>query len=144
MDSNLSEAARNALAAFQDFLFSLGDQINSAETQSYLNSTLDFVRQGFDQVNSLEGLIIAVIAAVAMHSWRRLVPTAFFATLAHIILGVMVPVFADRAEFRMPTVMEEAFWSSSATLFVGYLIVISVLFVIKRLILRAQPQPAHG
>jgi hypothetical protein len=144
MDSNYSEAARNALAAFLDFLFRLGDQINSAETQSYLNSTLDFLRQGFDQVNSLEGLIIAVIAAVAMQSWGRLVPIAFFATVAHIILGVMVPVFADRAEFRMPTVMEEAFWSSSVTLFVGYLIVISVFFVIKRLILRAQPRHAHG
>jgi hypothetical protein len=144
MDSNFSEAARNTLAGFLDFLFRLGDQINSAETQSHLNSTLDFVRQGFDQVNSLEGLIIAAIAAVAMPSWGRLVPTALFATVAHIILGVMVPIFADGAGFRMPKVMEEAFWSSSVTLFVGYLIVISVFFVIKRLILRAQPQHAHG
>ncbi|MGN6514408.1 MAG: hypothetical protein ACTHLR_01045 [Rhizomicrobium sp.] len=104
--------------------------------QHLVNTTWDFFREGFNQVNALEGLIIALIAALFVPAWRRVWAVALGATLVTIIVNVMLPVLADHAAFRLPPLTEPRFWHFVAALFVGYLVVIGVFFFLKRLFLR--------
>jgi hypothetical protein len=104
--------------------------------QQMVNAAWDFFREGFNQVNALEGLIIALIAALFVPAWHRVWAVALGATLVTIILNVLLPVLADHAAFRLPPLMEPNFWRFVAALFVGYLIVIGVFFFLKRLFLR--------
>ena len=104
--------------------------------QHLVNTTWDFFREGFNQVNALEGLIIALIAALFVPAWRRVWAVALGATLVTIIVNVMLPVLADHAAFRLPPLTEPHFWHFVAALFVGYLVVIGVFFFLKRLFLR--------
>jgi len=101
-----------------------------------VNATWDFFREGFNQVNAVEGLVIALIAALFVPAWSRVWAVALGATLVTVILNVMLPVLADHATFHLPPLMEPAFWRFMAVLFVGYLIVIGVFFFLKRLFLR--------
>jgi hypothetical protein len=36
-----------------------------------VNAVLDFFREGFNQVNAVEGLVIALIAALFVPAWSR-------------------------------------------------------------------------
>jgi hypothetical protein len=104
--------------------------------QHMVNAAWDFFREGFNQVNAVEGLVIALIAALFVPAWKRVWAVALGATLVTAILNVMLPVLADHAAFRLPPLMEPGFWRFMAVLFVGYLIVIGVFFFLKRLFLR--------
>ena len=104
--------------------------------QHIVNATWDFFREGFNQVNALEGLIIAIISALFVPAWHRVWAVALGATLVTVILNVLLPVLADHAAFKLPPLMEPGFWRFVAVLFVGYLVVIGVFFFMKRLLLR--------
>ena len=101
-----------------------------------VNAVLDFFREGFNQVNALEGLIIALVAALFVPAWHRVWGVALGATLVTVIVNALMPVLADHAAFRLPPLMEPGYWRFLAVLFVGYLIVIGVFFFLKRLFLR--------
>ena len=101
-----------------------------------VNSVWDFFREGFNQVNAIEGLIIALVAALFVPAWHRVWAVALGATLVTIILNVLLPVLADHAAFRLPPLMEPNFWRFVAVLFVGYIVVIGVFFMLKRIFLR--------
>ena len=105
--------------------------------QHLVNMTWDFFREGFNQVNALEGLIIALIAVLFVPAWKQVITVALGATLATIIINALLPVLADNARFRLPPLTEPSFWHFVAVLFVGYLIVIGVFFFLKRLFLSA-------
>lgn len=104
--------------------------------QHMLNVIWDFFREGFNQVNALEGLIIALVAALFVPAWHRVWAVALGATLVTVILNVLLPVLADHAQFRLPPLMNPEFWRFMAVLFVGYMVVIGVFFFLKRLFLR--------
>ena len=104
--------------------------------QHMVNTVWDFFRAGFNQVNAVEGLVIALIAALFVPAWSRVWAVALGAVLVTVILNVMLPVLADHATFHLPPLMEPGFWRFMAVLFVGYLIVIGVFFFLKRLFLR--------
>ncbi len=101
----------------------------------FLNVVLDFLREGFDSVNAVEGLVIALIAAIIAPAWDRIWAVALGATLVNLIADVLIPVIARHAAFRLPPVMEFGFWREAVALYVGYLIVIAILMFIKRMFL---------
>ena len=96
-----------------------------------------FLREGFNQVNALEGLLIALVASLFVPAWKRVFAVALGATLVTIVLNVLLPVLADHAAFRLPPLMEPGFWRFVLVLFLGYLVVISVFFLLKRIFLRS-------
>jgi len=98
----------------------------------FLNVILDFLREGFDSVNAVEGLVIALVAAIIAPAWDRIWAVALGATLVHLIADVLIPVVARHAAFRLPPLMDFGFWRTAVALYVGYLIVIAVLMFIKR------------
>lgn len=97
---------------------------------------LNFAREGFSEVNAVQGLVVAVIAALMLSQWARLFFIAAGAVIAHVALDVLSPVFAEVGPLRLPEVLEPYFWRYLALLFVGYLIAIGILFAIKRVVVR--------
>jgi hypothetical protein len=98
-----------------------------------LGGLFDLARGGFDGVNQVTGLIIALIAAILMPAWRALWSTALGAALAHILVQTLRPVL-DGGAVTLPPLMTLEFWMTVLALFLGYAIVIAVFFVLKLLL----------
>lgn len=109
-----------------------------------LMGLLALAQSGFDGVNQVVGLIIALVAALMMPAWRALWATAAGATVVHLIVQVLRPVM-DGGAFALPPVMTPGFWITALALFLGFSVVIAVFFLIKSLIpgLGARRAPAH-
>jgi hypothetical protein len=101
-----------------------------------VDQVLDFMRAGFNSVNAVQGLIIAFVAALIMPGWNRLLVFAVAATVVHVIVDVLLPVVSGGAALRLPPILEVPFWREVGFLLVGYLIIIAVLFLLRRLLLK--------
>lgn len=104
--------------------------------QDALSAINDYMQTGFYKVNAVQGLLIAIIAAYFMTSWKRLFIIALGATLAHVVLDVMLPVLARNAAFRLPPLVDVEYWRFLLALYIGFLIVIPVFYLLKTMILR--------
>tara|TARA_R110002167_G_scaffold4758_24_gene22443 strand:+ start:434 stop:799 length:366 start_codon:yes stop_codon:yes gene_type:complete len=99
---------------------------------AFLSGLFALAQGGFDGVNQVTGLLIAVIAALVMPAWSRLWATAFGAALVHILIGVVRPVL-DGGALLLPPLLTLNFWMTVLALFLGYAIVIAVFFFIRTL-----------
>ena len=102
------------------------------QIQHFLNVIWHFVQEGFNNVNAVEGLVIALVAAIIAPAWDRIWAVALGATLVHLIADVLIPVVAHHAAFRLPPLLDFSYLRMALSLYVGYLIVIAVLMFIKR------------
>ena len=100
---------------------------------AFLGGVFGLAQGGFDGVNQVTGLLIAIIAALLMPAWSRLWATALGAALVHVAIGVLRPVL-DGGAFELPNLLTLGFWMSVLALFLGYAIVIAVFFLIKSLV----------
>ena len=100
---------------------------------AFLGGIFGLAQGGFDGVNQVTGLLIAIIAALLMTAWSRLWATALGAALVHVAIGVLRPVL-DGGAFVLPNLLTLGFWMSVLALFLGYAIVIAVFFLIKSLV----------
>ena len=107
---------------------SLIDQI-----AAFIGGIFDLANAGFDGVNQVMGLIIAVIAALLMGGWRALASTAVGATLVHLIVQALIPVL-NGGDFALPNILSVGFWMTALALFLGYAIIIAIFFFIKSLL----------
>jgi len=101
-----------------------------------LQETLDFVRVGFQHVNAILGLIIALFAAFRIGSWLQLWKIALGATLVHIVALVLIPVIDHNAPLHLPPVLDTGFLRDTVALYLGYVIAIAVLFLVRKNLLR--------
>ena len=97
-----------------------------------LGGVFGLAQGGFDGVNQVMGLLIAVIAALLMPAWSRLWATALGAALGHVAIGELRSVRAGGA-FVLPELLTLTFWMGLLALFLGYAIVIAVFYLIKSL-----------
>lgn len=104
--------------------------------QSLWNDVANYMQTGFYRINALQGLLIAIGAAYFLHKWTSVFVMAVGAVLVHVILDVMIPVLGTAAAFRLPPLVESEYWRYLLTLYVGYLLVITVFYVIKRVLLQ--------
>jgi hypothetical protein len=103
--------------------------------QEYLNEAVALGRQGFDTVSSIQGIVIAVIAAGLMRSYGQIIGWALGATIIHEIVtivrhviekdGVVIPDFTNVEVLKLIAVR-----------FVGYLVVISLIYLVRRVLMR--------
>jgi hypothetical protein len=101
----------------------------------YLNEGLALARQGFDTISSIQGIVIAVIAAALMRSYGQIIGWALAATVIHEIVtvarhaigheGVVIPDFTNMEVLKLIAVR-----------FVGYLVAISLIYLIRRVLMR--------
>lgn len=102
----------------------------------FVYDILDFAREGFAEVNAVQGLVVAVLAALSMSQWSRLFVVAAGAVVAHIGLDILSPVFAEVGPLRLPDVLEPYFWRYLGLLYAGYVIAVGILFAVKRVVIR--------
>ncbi|CAN5217579.1 hypothetical protein BH10PSE2_BH10PSE2_12330 [soil metagenome] len=88
---------------------------------------------GFDSVNQVTGLIIALVLTLMMSSWRSLWATAFGAVIVDRIVMMLRPAL-DGGAIALPDIMTLSFWMTCLALFLGYAIVIAIFFFIKTIL----------
>jgi hypothetical protein len=105
----------------------------------YLHVIIQFFKdgfhEGFNHVNAILGLLIAIFAAYSMGAWKRIWAITLGAAVVYLIAEVMLPVLANNAPFRLPPLVETAYWRTAVALYLGFLIIISVFFFIKTRVL---------
>lgn len=58
------------------------------------------------------------------------------ATVVHVLVDVLMPVVTRGAPLLLPDILEFPFWRYVAVLLAGYLVVIAVLMLVRRLLLK--------
>jgi hypothetical protein len=109
----------------------------------FLSALFGLAQGGFDGVNQVVGLLIAVIAALVMPAWNRLWATALGAAFVHVLVDVVRPVL-DGGELVLPPLLTLGFWMMMLALFLGYAIVIAVFFLIKSVFLGGGHKAKHA
>ena len=99
---------------------------------AFLTGLFGLAQGGFDTINQVTGLIIAVIATLMMPAWSRLWATALGSALVFILVGLLRPLL-DGGAFVMPALLTVTFWMTVLALFLGFAVVIAVMFFIKSL-----------
>ena len=113
--------------------------------QQYFNEGWDLLREGFNNVNVVKGLIIALVAAFMLPNWKKLWTIVLGAVIVHVIASVLIPVVANHAAFRLPPLVNVSFWRHALGLYAGYTIVIAAFFFVKKNMLRGPSSaPKHG
>ncbi|GMV62509.1 MAG: hypothetical protein AMXMBFR74_16770 [Parvibaculum sp.] len=102
---------------------------------NYLNEALAWARMGFDTVNSIQGLVIALIAAVLMSRYNRILVYSLGATVVHELVNVGRNFYAGAAN-PLPDYLDLDVLKLVAIRFVGYLIAISLVYLVRRLFFR--------
>jgi MFS superfamily sulfate permease-like transporter len=110
--------------------------------QTFLNDTNVYLQAGFAHVNAVQGLLIAIIAAFLMYRWSSVFVVAVGATVVHMVADVMLPVLANSAPFRLPPLVDGEYWRYVLALYVGYLAVITVFYIVKRVLVGVEHQAA--
>ena len=110
---------------------------------AFLSTLFGLAQGGFDGVNQVMGLLIAVIAALLMTAWSRLWATALGAALVHVAVGVIRPML-DGGALVLPDLLSLTFWMGVLALFLGYAIVIAVFFLIKSLVTGGGRRTRHA
>ncbi len=105
------------------------------DLMQYVQPVLDFLANGFNQVNAVQGIIIGVIAAFVLRSYGRILVVALIATIVHVVVDVALPAIQGAA-LTLPPLADVGWWKYVATLYVGYLVVITVFYILKRLLIR--------
>jgi len=106
----------------------------------FWNSLTSYTQAGFHEINAIQGLLIAILAALMLHRWAGVFVAAAGAMVTHLFVDMLLPVLADGAPFRLPNLVEAPYWRYALTLYLGYVVVISVFYVIKRALLGAERQ----
>ena len=105
--------------------------------ESILSDALEYLRQGFANINNPKGLLIALAAVVFMGSWKQWLPLALVATVIHIAIDQLQPVLGGGGgDVRLPELLSEQFWTQALVLFLGYLIITGFFYFLKSLIFR--------
>lgn len=102
----------------------------------YVAQALSLFQQGFDTVNSIQGLIIAALAAYLMKRYNQILVWTLVATIAHEAVNVGRRIMGD-APNPLPNLADvDGDLKLIGIRFLGYLIAITILYIVKRIVLR--------
>jgi hypothetical protein len=102
------------------------------------NDFVAYLDTGFAQVNVVQGLLIAIVAAFMMVRWGSVFVVAVGAVVVHVLIDALLPVLNNSGEFRLPPVVEGEYWRYLLALYLGYLVAVSIFYVVKRVLISAQ------
>ncbi|MEZ6022072.1 MAG: hypothetical protein R3C16_01355 [Hyphomonadaceae bacterium] len=102
-----------------------------------VDQAVEYLREGFANINNPKGLLIALAATIFLGSWKQWIPVALVATVIHVAIERLAPVLSGGGgDVTLPPLMEEAFWTQFLVLFLGYLVIIGIFFLLKGMIFR--------
>jgi hypothetical protein len=104
--------------------------------QHFLTPVLDLFRSGFNQVNVVLGLIIALIASFQLSAWRKLWEMALAALVFHIIALMLAPAIDHGAQIRLPALLDLTTWHNWLAIYVGYVVLIVAFYFLRTRLLK--------
>lgn len=110
--------------------------------ENFWNDFIAYLDTGFAHVNVVQGLLIAIIAAFMMYRWSSVLVVAVGATVVHVLVDALLPVLNNSGAFRLPPVVEGDYWRYLLALYLGYILAISIFYMVKRVLISAQHQTA--
>jgi len=100
-----------------------------------LAQAIALFQQGFDTVNSIQGLIIALVAAFLMRQFRQLIAWTIAATIIHeVVNGVRRYMAGDASPLPNLTDLDGDL-KLIGIRFLGYLIAIAILYIVRRMLM---------
>lgn len=102
----------------------------------YVSMVLEHLREGYAEINGLQGLIVALIAAVYVSEWKSFPSVLAAAVVGHVAIDVLAPVFANNDPLRLPPIFDGWWWRYVLLLTAGYAVVIGLLAALKKVVLR--------
>ena len=107
------------------------------EMQSYLWDAYNFVHESFKSVNSQVALLlVALIAALLMKSWKQLWAMAFLALVLDILVMIFMPLLSH-VSFHLPDFLAWQTLLGFLELYIGLVIVIAIFYLVKTMFLKA-------
>ncbi|MDO8288602.1 MAG: hypothetical protein Q7T44_05230 [Parvibaculum sp.] len=106
------------------------------ELNDLVSQGVDLARQGFSTIDSIQGIVIAVIAAAIMRRASHLIGTAIAATIIHEIVSIVRFAINHDGAISLPDYTNIEVLKLIAVRFAGYLIVIGVLYIVRRVLIR--------
>lgn len=114
------------------------DQVGQAwgHIGPYFDWLYAMLRIGFYEVNDVRGILIAAIGAYVMTGFRKLPLIVLGCAAADLVVRVLGPVIVNKRPIELPAIVESHFWQSLVALLLGYLVIVTVLYVVKVFLLR--------
>jgi membrane-bound metal-dependent hydrolase YbcI (DUF457 family) len=106
--------------------------------ENFWNDFNTYLQTGFAHVNVVQGLLIAIVAAFMTYRWGSVFFVAIGAVVVHVLIDALLPVLNNAGAFRLPPVVDGEYWKYLLALYIGYVVVISVFYVVKRVLVGAQ------
>lgn len=100
-----------------------------------VNEAIALGHQGFGTVDSVQGIVIAIIAAALMRRYGQIIFFAIAATIIHELVTIGRGAMGGDA-IAIPDFTNTEFWKLMAIRFVGYLIAISLVYLVRRILMR--------
>lgn len=100
-----------------------------------LNQIIALLQQGFDTVNSIQGLIIALIAAFIMRRFGQILIWTVIATIAHEVVNGVRRYMAGSTELMPDFTDIDGDLKLIGIRFLGYLVAITVLYIVRRMLM---------
>lgn len=102
------------------------------QVQPYLDQGYQVLQTGFSGVNGVVGLVIALLVVMMMQQWRQWFPMAVLATVLFHLGQALTPMLSVKTLQLPPGLVTADYWIGVGTTFVGYLVVLGLLFLIKK------------
>ena len=104
---------------------------------NFWNDFNNYLQTGFAHVNVVQGLLIAIAAAVMTYRWSSVFIVAIGAVVVHVLVDALLPVLNNAGEFRLPPVVDGAYWNYLLALYLGYVVAITLFYIVKRVFMGA-------
>lgn len=101
-----------------------------------VNEAIALGHQGFGTVDSVQGIIIAIIAAALMRRYGQIIFFAVVATIIHEIVTIGRGAMGGMA-IAIPDFTNMEVLKLMAIRFVGYLVAISLVYLVRRILMRS-------
>ena len=102
----------------------------------FVTQALALLQQGFDTTNTIQGLILAILAAWTMRAVRQIILIALFTTFIHELINTGQRIFGGVAN-PLPNLLDvEGDLRLIGIRFTGFVVTILLLYLLKRVVLR--------
>jgi hypothetical protein len=101
-----------------------------------------YLQTGFAHVNVVQGLLIAIVAAFMTYRWSSVFIVAIGATVVHVLVDALLPVLNKAGDFHLPPVVDKEYWHYLLALYLGYVVAITIFYVVKRVLISARQATA--
>ncbi len=106
------------------------------QISAFFSELLEWAREGYAQINALQGLIIALYATSKLTSWGRIFVVAVSASIVHAIADFLLPAIVNDTAPNLPPVLEGDYWKYLAVLYLGYVVLIALFYMVKKTLMK--------